>query len=71
MNKIQSLEQARRLRNRIKETWSRLTDEEIALYQLNPTEFYGRLYEKYLIDRETAQARVDELESTTKLRLVA
>jgi uncharacterized protein YjbJ (UPF0337 family) len=50
------------LKGKIKETWGRLSDDDIALYNGKQDQFYGKLQEKYGVAKEDAQKRLDELQ---------
>lgn len=71
MNRAQYEAKAREVRNRIKETWNKLDNQELAFYRVSPTEFYQRLNEKYGISREAAKARISEFEVACNSRRVA
>lgn len=52
------------VKGKIKETWGRLTDDDIALYDGKKDQFFGTLKEKYGIAKEEAQDRMNEIESS-------
>ncbi|MDX2027951.1 MAG: CsbD family protein [Alphaproteobacteria bacterium] len=49
---------------KIKETWGRLTDDDIALAEGQRDQFFGKLQTTYGIAKEDAQKRLDELEKS-------
>jgi len=49
------------LKGKIRETWGRLTDDEIALAEGKREQFIGKLQEKYGLAKEEAEKRLDEL----------
>jgi uncharacterized protein YjbJ (UPF0337 family) len=51
-----------RMLGRIRETWGRLTDDEVVLYSGKRDQFFGKLEEKYGLLREEAEDRLRELE---------
>jgi uncharacterized protein YjbJ (UPF0337 family) len=46
----------------IKKTWGKLTDDEIALFNGNKEQFYGKVKEKYGIAKEDAEKQMKEME---------
>ncbi len=58
MNREQIEGKLEQILGEIKVTWGRLTDDEIILFDGQEDEFYGRLKEKYGIEREAAEAHI-------------
>jgi len=50
------------LRGKIKETWGRLSDDDIALADGKRDQFFGKLKETYGLAKEDAEKRLAELE---------
>jgi uncharacterized protein YjbJ (UPF0337 family) len=63
MNKDQTHGKYQQVKGKLKETWGRLTDDDIALYEGQRDQFFGKLEEKYGLMREEAEERVREIES--------
>lgn len=63
MNKDTMQGKAEQLKGKIKETWGRLTDDDIAMASGNRDKFLGKLQETYGLKKEEAQRRLEELES--------
>ncbi|MDP9127205.1 MAG: CsbD family protein [Pseudomonadota bacterium] len=63
MNKDQATGKFEQLKGKIKETWGRLSDDDIALYRGKQEQFYGKLQEKYGVAREEAEKRLSEFEA--------
>lgn len=57
-----------KLVSKIKETWGRLNDNDIALYDGRREQFFARLQEKYGILRAEAEDRLQELEESCNYR---
>ena len=66
MNKEQASGKFNQLKGQIKKTWGKLTDDDIALYEGNAEEFFGKVEEKYGIDKETAEKRLKEMQKGSK-----
>jgi uncharacterized protein YjbJ (UPF0337 family) len=64
MNKEQMSGQLDQLKGKIKESWGKLTDDDMALYEGQSDKFYGRLKELYGIAREGADKRMREIEKS-------
>jgi uncharacterized protein YjbJ (UPF0337 family) len=64
MNQDQMQGKFDQLRGKIKETWGRLSDDDIALANGKMEQFFGKLQEKYGLAKEDAQKRFDELTKT-------
>ena len=54
-----------RLKAQIKQTWGKLTDDEIMLYTGKKEEFLGAIKEKYGIAKEEAEKTLKTLEDAT------
>ncbi len=52
------------MKDKIKETWDRLSDDDIALYNGNEEEFFGKIQEVYGISKEAAESRIKEIQET-------
>jgi uncharacterized protein YjbJ (UPF0337 family) len=50
MNTEQAHGKFEQLKGKIKETWGRLTDDDLALYEGNREKFYGKLEDKVRIN---------------------
>jgi len=53
---------AAKLHAEIKKTWSKLSDEEIKLYESRPDQFFAKLKEKQNVSREDGVKKIQELE---------
>ena len=62
MNKEQTQGKAEQITGKIKETWGKLTDNDIALLKGNRQEFYGKLEKQYGIAKEEAERQIKEFE---------
>jgi len=62
MNQDQALGKVCQLTGRIKETWGRLSDNDIALAHGKKDQFFGKLQEAYGLTKEDAEKRFSELE---------
>ena len=54
-----------RLRGKIKETWGRLSDDDIALASTKTDQFLAKVQQAYGLSKEDAQKRFDELKKTS------
>jgi uncharacterized protein YjbJ (UPF0337 family) len=63
MNEAQT-QGADQLSAKIKQTWGRLSDADIALAKTQKEQFYDKLKATYGLSREDAQKRLGELEKT-------
>ena len=61
MNKDQAKGSFDQLKGKIKQTWGRLTDDDIALYNGKQDEFFGKLEEKYGVAKEDAETQLKKL----------
>lgn len=50
------------LKGKIKETWGRLSDDDIALYNGKQDQFFGKLKEAYGVAREEAEEQIKQFE---------
>jgi len=66
MNQDQAKGKFQQLKGKLKETWGRLSDDEIALYEGQRDQFFGKLKEKYGLAREEAEERIREIEQMQK-----
>ncbi len=64
MNQEQVKGKFDQLSGKIKETWGRLNDDDVALYNGKRDQFFGKLQETYGIAKEDAQKRLVELEKS-------
>ncbi len=69
MNKDQIEGKFTELSGKIKETWGRLSDDDVALYEGKRDQFFGKLQTTYGIAKEDAQKRLDELEKSCGWKL--
>ncbi|MDD3021879.1 MAG: hypothetical protein PHX61_13005 [Alphaproteobacteria bacterium] len=53
---------AAKLHAKIKETWSKLGDDDIKLYDSNRAQFFSKLKEKQNVSKEDAMKKIQELE---------
>lgn len=47
----------------IRKIWSKVTDEDIALYEKKPDQFFSRLKEKHGVSKEDAQKRLKDMKT--------
>jgi len=64
MNQDQMQGKFDQLKGKIKETWGRLSDDDIALANGKQEQFFGKLKETYGLSLEDAQKRFAELEKS-------
>ena len=62
MNKEQVEGKAEELKGKIKQTWAKLTDNDVALYNGKRDEFLGKLKEHYGLAKEDAEKKVKMIE---------
>ena len=62
MANAQSPENTAKLHAKIKETWNKLGDNDIKLYDENRDQFFSKLKEKQNVSREDAQKKIQEIE---------
>ncbi len=58
MNTDQTKGSFKQLKGKLKETWGRLTDDDLALYEGQQDQFFGKVQEKYGIAREEAERQI-------------
>src|SRR5687768_9463763 len=64
MNKEDSAEKIVRLNTKIKETWGKLSDDDIKLYSGNREQFFAKLKEKHSVPKEDGVKRMQEIEKS-------
>ncbi len=64
MNQDQAQGKFDQLSGKIKETWGRLSDNDIALVNGKREQFFGKLQETYGLNKEDAEKRFSELEKS-------
>ena len=52
------------LRTEIKKTWSKLSDEDVKLYDRQPDLFFKRIKEKHDLNQEDAQKKLDQIKQS-------
>ncbi len=62
MNTDQAKGQFEQLKGKIKETWGRLTDDDIALYNGKREQFVGKVREQYGMAQEDVENQLKRLE---------
>lgn len=67
MNKEQIDGKVTRLQGKIKETWGKLTDNDIALYSGKRDQFFGKLKEHYGLAKEDAEKKLKALEDANNI----
>jgi len=65
MNQDQAKGKFDQIKGKIKQTWGRLTDDEIALANGKRDQFFGKLQEKYGLMREEAEEQLKKLEDAS------
>lgn len=60
--KATTAENATKLNGKFKETWSKLTDSDIALYSTKRDQFAGKLKALYSLSAEDAETKIKALE---------
>lgn len=58
-----SQDKAGMLNAEIKKTWSKLTDEDVKLYDKQPDQFFSKLKEKHNISTEDAMKRMTQIKA--------
>ena len=53
-----------KLNKKIKETWSKLSDEDVKLYATNRMQFFNRVKEKQNVSQEDAEKHLAEFEKS-------
>jgi len=64
MNTDQMKGKATQISGKLKETWGKLTDDDLALYEGQRDKFLGKVQENYGIAKETAEKRLSALEDS-------
>ncbi len=64
MNQDQAQGKLTQLNGKIKETWGKLTDNDLALVDGKRDQFLGRVQELYGVNREDAEKRFSEIEKS-------
>ena len=62
--KAETSDKILQLTARMKETWSKLSDDDIKLYNGNRDQFFAKLKEKHNVSKEDAIKRMQEIEKT-------
>lgn len=62
MNKTQADGKWMQFKGKLKETWGKLTDDDLDLYNGKKDQFFGKLKEQYGLAKEEAEQRVNTLE---------
>jgi len=65
MNNDQAEGNFKQLKGKIKETWGKLTDDDIALFNGQRDQFFGKLQEQYGIAKEEAEKKIKALEEAS------
>lgn len=68
MNKEQMEGKFDQIKGKIKETWGRLTDDDIALLNGKREQFFGKLEEKYGLTKEEGERQLHNLEQASSDR---
>jgi uncharacterized protein YjbJ (UPF0337 family) len=55
-------DKATMMATKIKETWSKLSDDDIKLYSSNRDQFFAKLKEKHSISKEESERHLQEIE---------
>lgn len=64
MNAQENVEKNVKFNTKVKETWGKLTDEDIKLYSGNREQFFAKLQEKQNVTKEDAEKRLQEIEKS-------
>jgi uncharacterized protein YjbJ (UPF0337 family) len=64
MNKEQAQGKFDQLKGRIKQTWGKLTDDDIMLYEGKREQFLGKIKDHYGLAKEDAEEKIKTLEQT-------
>lgn len=62
MNRDTLQGKAHQMKAKIKQTWGRLTDDDVALYEGKRDEFFGKVQEKYGLMKDEAEEQLREME---------
>lgn len=68
MNKDQVEGNWNQFKGKVKETWGKLTDDDIALFNGKKDQFFGKIQEKYGVAKEEAEKSTQEWEKTYNYR---
>lgn len=68
MNKDQVEGNWNQFKGKVKETWGKLTDDDIALFNGKKDQFFGKIQEKYGVAKEEAEKTTQEWEKTYNYR---
>ncbi len=66
MNKDQIQGKASQISGKLKETWGKLTDDDLTLYEGQRDKFLGKVQEHYGIAKEAAEKKLASLEEANK-----
>lgn len=64
MNKTKLEGQYEQLKGKLKESWGKLTDDDLKIYEGNRDQFLGKIKERYGIEKEEADKRVKAIEKS-------
>lgn len=62
-NNAESTDKSVKLYTKIKETWSKLSDDDIKLYKGNRDQFFAKLKEKQGVSKEDGEKKLKEIEA--------
>jgi uncharacterized protein YjbJ (UPF0337 family) len=65
MNKEQADGKFGQLKGKLKESWGKLTDDDVALYNGQREQFFGKLKEHYGLAKEEAEKQLKALEDAS------
>jgi uncharacterized protein YjbJ (UPF0337 family) len=71
MNKEQADGKFEQLKGKIKESWGKLTDDDVALYNGQREQFFGKLKEHYGLAKEDAEKQIKAIEDATSSSIKA
>jgi uncharacterized protein YjbJ (UPF0337 family) len=63
-SKDQNQDKSLKLNAAIKETWSKLSDDDIKLYNGNRDQFFAKLKEKHSVSKEDGEKKLQEIEKS-------
>lgn len=66
MNQEQTEGKFEQIKGKLKETWGKLTDNDIMLYNGRRDQFFGKLKEYYGLAREDAEKKVKAIEDSCR-----
>ena len=64
MNKPEASDKALKFNAKIKETWSKLSDDDIKLYNGSHDQFFAKLKEKHNLSKADGEKIIQEIEKT-------